>query len=861
MMMSRPRHSTRTLLAAAMAAALAATPAIAADQVNVSGASLFWDFFTKPASTNDFIDVDGNTVSGFNGGFPQNLAPSASGYNPIVDAPNTVWYFNYRGVGSGNGLAEFVNHQLDGTIPTSITTEGGVYNGYVYNTVGGTNTSPNTQTSIDIAVMDVPTKWFVTVSGTPSWNANPTTAGYGSNPAVSYVGNVSNKLKTLSNPSKTKTLNTNTGSPDANTVFDNEIAWVPVAFVANRGADVENIDMSDLQYLNVTGRDSNGINFVVATRDSGSGTRNAAMNSIGVDPSWGVGDNNGAKNSADANTQLGSTFAPDNQGGSGLMENVVQNSRIAIGYTGLLGSSRAMGDANSERYEVLNVRKDVENGVATGATEYVRPTDITVVTQNGDINTGWQIGGPETMATLGDVYETNTAAVTYVDNQAAAAYVRNILESIENVVSVPSDVNNVGMPGELLTQNYTLNAGIDYLPNQTNPDVFAANAAFNGAVQDLIESTNTQTLESWGHSAGKVPTRSTPTGVTFTDGQAAGAGSYKTLNNTTLVYGANLNVRNTIAGDFNGDLERDANDIAGMVKMYAYDQGTVAGGRAAAATDAAFAGTAGSAGEMSPEIVGDFNGDGDFDRDDLRYAADGLIANSSGALDRKANFVAMEAAWEDLSGSANLFNVSKSTWANSSAGNFYNAGDARGDIVTGNTGTGASNDYLATARGSTILSGDGIIDAADVQYVYDQFMSLGDKAMNWDDLNDALRGDLSADITGDLVVDINDVIELIGGYSSAPTGVAFGILHAQPGDVNLDGFVDLADLTLWRSNVGVVNPTYLMGDTNFDGFVDLADLTSWRLTVGSTTHTPEPASAMLIVLGGGLLLRRRRRLA
>ena len=69
--------STRQLITTALtctAAMALTTPTVAqtypAGQVNVSGATLFRDFFTFPASTNDYIDVDGDGNAGSLGTFP-----------------------------------------------------------------------------------------------------------------------------------------------------------------------------------------------------------------------------------------------------------------------------------------------------------------------------------------------------------------------------------------------------------------------------------------------------------------------------------------------------------------------------------------------------------------------------------------------------------------------------------------------------------------------------------------------------------------------------------------------------------------------------------------------------------------------
>jgi len=95
--------------------------------INISGATAQQNYFKAQASTNDFLDVDGD------GAFsptPDNLAPFR------VAGPYTSghrWTVQYRAVGSGNGLAElvqwgqtFATNAAD--IPFSTAADGGFNN-------------------------------------------------------------------------------------------------------------------------------------------------------------------------------------------------------------------------------------------------------------------------------------------------------------------------------------------------------------------------------------------------------------------------------------------------------------------------------------------------------------------------------------------------------------------------------------------------------------------------------------------------------------------------------------------------------------------------------------------------------------
>ncbi len=810
-------------------------------QVVVMGATLFKDFFSKPASTNDFINVDGDTYqqaydhyfsqgqgqwvcdpktpvtapwAGFDpcivGPFVDQLAVTyppggncAGYYEPTWPQPNNHWLVIYHGVGSGNGLAGMRDWALGSTLPTEPASDTGFINrtefasgGFVSPTGCGpvdATGCPVPMHGVDLAVMDVPTRWFVVqgTEGEAAWNRNPGEPGYGQNPMRSYCccdGDQSNKLKSLCIDDET--------CLQLDNIVDVPIAWVPIAIIANprgiRGnegccSEHQCFSVTELRYLFLTGRLPNGENLVAVTRDSGSGTRNGAMNSLGIDPSWGRGDNCGYKHKEKTEADLGPRFLASNCGGSSVMEETVKNAGLGVGYTGLAGGSRAAKDAISGIYEVCDVMFDNRGG-----TTCVRPT-IGSVVDNLDPDSGYSIGGPETFA----------YSIDHV-GQPALDYLQNIVDSIIQFEENPDplDPNLQSMPGQYLAQSYFLLGGIEGLPNLVNPTELLPNPDFNQALHDYMLANNDLGIggdtPAFGASEAlyPIPDRATdadlagfdPPGIVWPEnpcdcdypadgqyGDGSTDGDYKNYFNDTYQYSAGqpLPSRNWIAGDFNNDGCRNIDDIPQMM--------------AAVLDPAAWVTGSGFGGDINnpaiPEIIGDYNNDGNFDCRDIRYFCDGLALATDGCtLQRAAAFALVDETWLALTGDNNYFN----TVIYDCDGVALNDGQAASDpnwVVGASAGDVAG--ATCVAPGAAPCGYDCKVDCVDAEYL---FANVG---YDWANLDEAIAMDLSCDMNGDLVVDCADVavLESIMGCTcpGSPCDTCLG-------DSNCDGQVNWRDI-------------------------------------------------------------------
>ncbi len=816
-------------------------------QVNGAGATLFVDFFKVPASTNDDYgcdghdgvdgdeDCNGNPYWGFD------LSRSNCGQSPVDQlAPffdpgqnwRGHWLFQYRSVGSVEGFGEFISFQLCGKIPQAIPAEAGLINRFEFarqgnwtwggpfadcdgdgdtNDESGTPVCPG---SIDFGFTDVVGSWAVRAGQEENggWNREPTADGYGWNDIPSSSGFIS-RLQSLGrdcdgNGEEEVFLNTNTGNPDDQTMYGLSVAWVPIVPIANRGAALRDLRMTEFQHVMVAGRMPSGENLVGVTRDVGSGTRNGEMNTAGIDPAWGRGDNIGPRFDDGNLANLGPFHQPTNGGGSSNVEDVAKNRRLALGYTGLAGGSRAGKDALDGKYEILNMMND-----HVGGTRYVRPEvrddndpNFSPILNNGDPDTGWRLGGTGTFSMVGDFRATDDQLPEYMENQAAADYFRNLECSVLNFEAGfdRDEVNN--MPGQYLALTFFLLAGMDYLPLDESPTTFVPNADLNQDLQDYMRLNNNleigQDTPAYGsrNIAGFVPKRvANPdfNGDGAPDGYSDGSMNGNYYNPQTGVYDVSssfrLNERNQISGDFNNDKSRNVNDVAGLMQAInnprAYQAGVDFGGNR---ENMPFSGD-----YVSVEIIGDFNGDGNFDGKDVRYFADGL-AMQNGSLNRKEGFTRVDHEWNTLNGDNNYFDTTLATGVD------YVPGASRADIAGGSD----------PIPGAYPNGSDGAVDCLDIDYVYANF---GD----WSNLDQAVLMDLSADVTGDLIVDQLDADDIVQT-----------ILCSEYGDADLDGDVDADDLATVNANLGQSGLGWCGGDFDGDGAVDADDVAIVNANLG-----------------------------
>lgn len=124
--------------------------------------------------------------------------------------------------------------------------------------------------------------------------------------------------------------------------------------------------------------------------------------------------------------------------------------------------------------------------------------------------------------------------------------------------------------------------------------------------------------------------------------------------------------------------------------------------------------------------------------------------------------------------------------------------------------------------------------------------------------------DLAFDLTGDGVVDLDDIIDPADGWLLQAGEENIGADRPYlVGDANLDERVDGEDFILWNLNKFTPVAAWSAGDFNADGLVDGPDFIEWNINKFESSDgvapVPEPSGVLLslLALTWGFLSRRR----
>ncbi len=166
-----------------------------------------------------------------------------------------------------------------------------------------------------------------------------------------------------------------------------------------------------------------------------------------------------------------------------------------------------------------------------------------------------------------------------------------------------------------------------------------------------------------------------------------------------------------------------------------------------------------------------------------------------------------------------------------------------------------------SAEVSGDLDADGDIDADDIDLMGDYIRTgIAPTVQNYDLSDDGVTGGT------DGAIDINDLDYLVRYLveTSAVDGDGNPIFGTQYGDFNLDGEIELGDLTRLGTYYGV-GDTWAEGNANphLDELIELGDLTIlgtyYGASNGGVDAIPEPMTMSLLAVGAAALIRRRRR--
>lgn len=853
---------------------------------------------------------------------------------PIVDP------FTPRNASSGNPI--WVNRNKlttsAGAASNSFGTIGtSSYNTYTNYSATGTNLQGG-QNRVQMAISDVvPVQGFSKTSGntpaagTPVYALRPGDTGYGKgNNALSTssnlaaLGNAGARQQLVDDSAlnmSTDKVNPQTGANystgawnngGVNNLVSQTVAVTATVFAANPGTGLTQVNKTDAQWLQTTGRLKNGVDFNMTERDTNSGTRNVAALNTGVDPSWAVGENDGGNGYATdgvAQSAIGGAmkFSGKTAGG-GLLRPTVQNNRMAVG---VLGMSDAIGSVKNNSSTTPLRALAYSNTTDSQSGNYVQPNTATITDGSYVI---WQKEQYVTVRTP-DANYGNTDSIKGDATGDIAKLRNNVIQSVQANFPNQASFND---PADQLIANSFL------LPQFMLVD----KATDGGATSDVSgQVVNGQTHTQWRNAAinpanGVTANFDTTAGANVTAGVGA---QYGVTSTTTLASGA-VNVPitaqdssgnatsaaaapkgNYLYGNFNQNGVRDFSAVkaaaAAQAALYtaggaaaedvnntAFSNSTKIAG-VAAALASMNAGTGASKGDLV--VLGDYNGDGKFDGKDLYSMAHGAaVSDASGTGFTNGTLTATAATFGAALPNAVLRKNAALDYmqANTTAQQKL---EASANTVSDPNGANAFNKFD--------VNRDGLVTRADAQLV-DHF--VGNDYRNLNQQLTAIVADNGTvldgkDINGNSITESPRLISLVDvelndtgditNTADANGNSDFKLIRQAlgssllDGDSDFNGSVNSTDLSLLLNHYNQAGQ-WSTGDYDFNGLVNSTDLSLllnkynqtasspafdvvalrlpadvyWMLKNDGINVVPEPTSLALIA-GVGLLATRRRR--
>ena len=585
-----------------------------------------------------------------------------------------------------------------------------------------------------------------------------------------------------------------------------------------------------------------------------------------MDPSWAVGEDDGGNGYATDGT-LQCAIGPDlhfsgKTAGGGLLRPTVQNNRMAIG---VLGMSDAIG-ATKNNTNANPLRALAYSNTTDGQTaNYVQPTASTISDGSYVI---WQKEQYVTVRNPDAADYSNDEKIKGDPNGDIAQLRDNVINSVNANFPNPASFNDPA--DQLLANSFILpqmmlvdkttdgGATFDVSNNVANPSNPLTNAQWRTEMlAEPTVTTNFATLPGRQVTAGSNSMYGVVSGVTslsFTGGTGLNVPITAEDSSGMPTSAASAPKGNYLFGNFNQNGVRDFSAVmAAVTAEMSLDSGPNAAanidvGNATVPNNTVFSGISpaldsmnGGTGPTKGDLIvlGDFNGDGKFDGEDLYLMARGA-AVSDAASTSQANF------------NGGTLNATASTFGTAILGAQLRKNAAL-DYLNTTIPQGASSSPQASANLTNDPTGinafnkfdvnrDGLINLTDAQIV-DHFVGS-----NYTNINDQLNATIATDGTINpskpqrsislVDVELNDngmITSIAAGPGSDGTGSSDFKLIRQAlgsqlldGDTNFDGTVNTLDFNTLAADFNKSGQKWSTGDFNFDGTVNAQDLTRRR---------------------------------